>query len=85
MTVLQVKNRQVNPQYLIYSYGKYKYLEFYKIPIEYLLQELKKGIFNNDRYVRNKKIREYIITRNILELEKKKETKKEDIGFVSLS
>lgn len=85
MTVLQVKNRQVNPQYLIYAYGKYKYLEFYKIPIEYLLQELKKGIFDNDKYVRNKKIREYIVTRHILELEKKKETKKENIGIVSLS
>jgi len=85
MTVLQIKNREIHPQYLIYAYGKYKYLEFYKIPIEYLLQELKKGIFDNDRYVRNKKIREYIIARNILELEKKKETKKIDIGLVSLS
>jgi len=75
MTVLQIKNREIHPQYLIYAYGKYKYLEFYKIPIEYLLQELKKGIFNNDRYVRNKKIREYIVTRHILELEKKKKLK----------
>jgi len=85
MTVLQIKNREIHPQYLIYAYGKYKYLEFYKIPIEYLLQELKKGIFNNDRYVRNKKIREYIVTRHILELEKKKETKEQDIGYINLS
>lgn len=85
MTVLLVKNRGIHPQYLTFNYGKYKYVELYKIPIDYLLKELNRGIFKDEKYVRNRKIKEYILSRYELEEEKKKESKKEDIGFISLA
>lgn len=86
MTVLLTKNRQIHPQYMKFWYGQYEYLELYRIPIDYLLKELNRGIFNDDKYVKNRKIKHYILTRYELEQEMEKEpVKKIDIGFISLA
>lgn len=67
-------------------YGKYKWIKYRNIPIDYLEQELYKGTYDNKKrqtttLKRNTRIKEYINKR----IKEEKETKETDlnIGFIS--
>ena len=66
-------------------YGKYKWIKYRNIPIDYLEQELYKGRYDNKKQTttkkRNTRIKAYIIKR--IEEEKEKKETDVDIGFIS--
>jgi hypothetical protein len=62
-----------------FLYGIYKTEKFRYIPLSYLKGEMEKGMFDNTKYERNTRIKEYIIQR-----EKEEKVKhEENIGYIS--
>lgn len=60
-------------------YGIYKTEKFRYIPLSYLKGEMEKGMFDNTKYPRNARIKDYIIQRE----KDEKEKHEENIGFIS--
>jgi len=60
-------------------YGIYKWTKYRYIPLSYLKGEIEKGMFDNTKYERNLRIKEYIKQR-----EKDEKVKhEENIGYIS--
>ena len=62
-----------------FLYGIYKTEKFRYIPLSYLKGEMEKGMFDNTKYERNARIKEYIIQRE----KEEKEKNEENIGYIS--
>lgn len=60
-------------------YGIHKWTKYRYIPLSYLKGEMEKGMFDNTKYERNTRIKEYIIQRE----KEEKEKNEENIGYIS--